>query len=123
MSTPNWARCAVCGAPCGPEESPFAKPLCEEHRALPCWACGKSYAQHADRLPYSGARPRMPCSGLKSGFWPELAPPPTLSAAATCERCEVYRSALRAIVTGADNGLHAMSLGDLARVALIGDES
>lgn len=97
--------------------------LCTACRTRPCWGCGKTYAEHDDSLPASGIRPRMPCVGIKSGFFPRIDPPPQPSAAApACPNCSSYRTALRAIVTGASNGVPLGALGDLAQVALLAPE-
>jgi hypothetical protein len=37
-----------------------------------CFACGKPYAAHLDHMPEGGARPRMPCLGLKASFRPRI---------------------------------------------------
>lgn len=60
--------CAQCG---GAIEPRVGGRYCEICRALPCFGCSKPYLEHNDELPASGARPRMPCIGLKRWYRPK----------------------------------------------------
>lgn len=58
--------CAQCG---GAVEGSSELRYCEICRTLPCFGCGKAYAEHNNEL-RMGARPRMPCIGLKRWYRP-----------------------------------------------------
>lgn len=114
--------CFACAAPYDVvgDEGYVQYPLCADCKRLPCFACGKTYAEHLEQLAVSGARPRMPCLGLRAHYLPARA----VRARAVCERCATYRLALRTIADVAnDNGTNAGALGDLARIALLVPEA